>query len=308
MKAQALLLCLLWTAFLPGCRDRPRTSPAPQVVVGSDKPPFLLKPGSLKFAVIGDSGRWSAEQRETAVQLAAQCEKFPFDCVLMLGDNNYGDGSPESYKIRFEHPFKPLLDSEVPFYAALGNHDMGAQWQYPLFNMGGQRYYTFERSSGVLPPLVGERVRFFAADTVNLDADQLVWLDRHLSESKAEWKIVFMHHPLYSSGRYAFSSTLLRGTLEQTLIEHHVDVVFAGHEHLYERVSPQGGVMHFVNGAAVSVRTGDLQPSAYQAKGYDRDLSFMLIEIAGNTMYFQAINRVGEAVDSGKVIKRKSSS
>ncbi len=304
----ALILCLCWTAVVSGCSDRRAPSSNPEVVVGSDKPPFLLKPGSLKFAVIGDSGRWSAEQRETAAQLSAQREKFPFDFVLMLGDNNYGDGSPESYKRRFEDPFKPLLDANVKFYAALGNHDFGPQWQYPLFNMAGQRYYTFERSSGVLPPLVGDRVRFFAADTVNLDADQLVWLDRHLSESKAGWKIVFMHHPLYSSGRYAFSSALLRRTLEQTLIEHQVDVVFAGHEHLYERVSPQSGVMHFVNGAAGSVRTGDLQLSAYLAKGYDGDLSFMLVEIAGDSMYFQAINRVGETVDSGKIIKRKASS
>ena len=308
VKARAAILLCLCSAWLAGCSRAGTASPGPEVIVGSEKPFFLLKPGSLKFAVIGDSGRWSVEQRETAAQLWAQREKFPFDFVLMLGDNNYGDGSPESYKVRFEGPYKPLLDADVKFYAALGNHDAGPQWQYPLFNMGGHRYYSFEHSSGVLPPLVGDRVRFFAADTVNLDGDQLVWLDRHLSESKAGWKIVYMHHPLYSSGRYAFSSAVLRRTLEQSLIEHEVDVVFAGHEHLYERMIPQSGVMYFVNGAAGSVRTGDLRPSSYQAKGYDKDLSFMLIEIAGDTMYFQTINRLGETVDSGRIVKRKASS
>jgi 3',5'-cyclic AMP phosphodiesterase CpdA len=226
----------------------------------------------------------------------------------MLGDNNYGDGSPESYKVRFENPFKPLLDADVKFYAALGNHDAGPQWNYPLFNMGGHRYYTMERTSGPAPPLVGERVQFFALDTVNLDDDQMSWLDRQLSESKADWKIVYLHHPLYSSGRYAFSSAAVRWTLEQAFIEHEVDVVFAGHEHLYERMAPQSGVMYFVAGATGSVRTGDLRPSTYQAKGYDRDLSFMLLEVAGDAMYFQAINRLGETIDSGKIIKRKSSS
>jgi 3',5'-cyclic AMP phosphodiesterase CpdA len=258
--------------------------------------------------VLGDSGRWSAEQRQTAAQLVAQREKFRFDLVLLLGDNNYGDGSSESYKDRFEDPFKPLLDARVKFYAALGNHDAGEQWNYPLFNMGGHRYYTFERTSGPAPPLVGERVQFFAVDSVNLDDGEMSWLDRQLSESKADWKIVYLHHPLYSSGRYAFSSAVRRRTLEQTLIEHGVDVVFAGHEHLYERMHPQSGVMYFVNGAAGSVRTGDLRPSAYQAKGYDGDLSFMLVELAGDAMYFQAVNRVGETVDSGKIVKRKSSS
>ena len=121
----------------------------------------------------------------------------------MLGDNNYGDGSPESYRERFEEPYKPLLDAGVKFYAARGNHDVGAQWEYPLFNMGGERYYTFERKAGVLPPVGGDRVQFFALDSVNLDNGQLSWFDRQLSESNAEWKIVFFHHPIYSSGRYA---------------------------------------------------------------------------------------------------------
>lgn len=299
----ALLVCLLSAGVASAC-ERP-ASTTPDVSVGSGNR-SLRSPASLKFAVIGDSGRWSAEQRQTAARLAAQRQKFPFDFVLMLGDNNYGDGSPESYRNRFEEPFKPLLDASVRFYAALGNHDVGEQWNYPLFNMGGHRYYTFERRSGVLPPLVGDRVRFFSVDTVTLDAEQLAWLDRELSGSRAHWKIVFMHHPIYSSGRYAFSSALLRRTLEQTLIEHEVDVVFAGHEHLYERMAPQNGVMYFVSGAAGSVRTGDLQSrSSFQAKGYDRDLSFMLVEIAGNTMYFEAINRVGETIDEGQIVRKK---
>ena len=309
--AALLLLGLFVPAVFLGC-DKPHTAAlTPEIVVGSDQPPFLLRPGSLKFAVIGDSGRWSTEQRQTAAQLGTEREGFPFDFVLMLGDNNYGDGSPGSYVPRFEEPFKPLLDANVKFYAAVGNHDQGPQLNYPLFNMSGHRYYTFERTAGVVPPVVGDmgnRVRFFAVDTVNLDAEQMVWLDRELSESKADWKIVYMHHPLYSSGRYAFSSALLRRTLEQTLIEHQVDVVFSGHEHLYERMRPQSGVMYFVSGAAGSVRTGDLRPSSHQAKGYDGDLSFMLVEIAGNTLYFQAVNRIGERIDEGKLVRRKPSS
>jgi 3',5'-cyclic AMP phosphodiesterase CpdA len=184
---------------------------------------------------------------------------------------------------------------------------VGPQWNYPLFNMGGQRYYTFVRETGI-PPLAGDRVQFVAVDSVNLDDGQLSWLDRQLSESKAEWKIVFFHHPIYSSGRYAASSAARRFTLERVLIEHAVDAVFAGHEHVYERMAPQMGVMHFVAGASGSVRVGDLQPSSYQAKGYDRDLTFMLIEIAGDAMYFRAVTRTGEIIDRGKIVKTKPSS
>jgi predicted phosphodiesterase len=300
--AVALSLCVASACAGPAPRS------GPQVIVGDHEVPLALKPVSLKFAVIGDSGQWSGVQRATAAQLAAQRETFPFESVLMLGDNNYGDGSPESYRVRFEEPYKPLLDAGVTFYAVRGNHDAGAQWEYPLFNMGGQRYYTFQRNTGPLPPLAGNRVQFFGLDSVNLDDGQLSWLDRQLSESKAEWKVAFFHHPIYSSGRYALSSAARRSTLEHVLIEHQVDVVFSGHEHVYERMAPQNGVMYFVVGASGAVRTGDLKPTSYQAYGYDRDLSFMLIEIAGSAMYFRAVNRVGDVVDSGRIVRTKSSS
>jgi 3',5'-cyclic AMP phosphodiesterase CpdA len=303
------IVCALWLFAASACNTSdPHTYQGPQVVAGDYEPPIALRPASLKFAVIGDSGQWSEAQRETAAQLSAQREKMRFDLVLMLGDNNYGDGSPESYRVRFEEPYRALLDAGVTFHAARGNHDAGPQWEYPLFNMGGQRYYTFQRKAGPLPPLVGDRVQFFALDSVNLDDDQLSWFDRQLSESKAEWKIVFFHHPIYSSGRYELSSAARRATLEGVLIEHQVDAVFAGHEHLYERMAPQSGVMYFVVGASGAVRVGDLRPSSYRAAGYDRDLSFLLVEILGDTMYFRAVNRVGQTIDRGKIIKTKSSS
>lgn len=297
--------------FLAGaiaCGNPAGTAPRPpEVVAGEAHPPAILKPVSLKFAIIGDSGQWSTAQRETAARLAEERGQFPFDFVLMLGDNNYGDGSPESYRVRFEEPYKPLLDAGVKFYAALGNHDVSGQWNYPLFNMNGHRYYTFQRRAGVLPPVAGDHARFFAVDTVNLDDEQLSWLDRELSGSRAEWKIVFLHHPLYSSGRYATSSAMRRRVLERVLVEHQVDVVFAGHEHVYERMVPQNGIVHFIAGATGAVRAGDLQPREYHAAGYDRDLSFVLAEIAGDGFYFRAVNRLGETVDQGKIVKRKSS-
>jgi 3',5'-cyclic AMP phosphodiesterase CpdA len=305
---RALLCVLVCLAASPACSDHARSA-APerlQVIAGDARPPGVLKGGSLKFAVIGDSGRWSDAQRQTAAQLTAAHHDFPFDFVLMLGDNNYGDGSPDSYRQRFELPYKPLLDAGVTFYASLGNHDAGPQWTYPLFNMNGNRYYTFERKTGVLPSIAGDRVQFFAADTVSMDDQQLVWLDRELSHSTADWKIVFCHHPIYSSGRYAFSSAARRRTLEQIFVQHEVDLVFSGHEHLYERMKPQGGVMYFVAGGSGSVRQGDLRPGEYTAAGYDRDLTFMLLEIAGDAVYFRTVNRVGEIVDRGKIVRERN--
>lgn len=301
---RVVLLFLCVGVFLPGCNEKPSAGYQPEIVTGADNPPLPAKSTALRFAIIGDAGRWSKQQQELARELISQRQAFPYEFVLMLGDNNYGDGSPESYRVRFEQPYKPLLDAGVKFYAALGNHDIGPQWDYPLFNMNGHRYYTFEEKKGV--PLISENsVRFFVLDTNQLDTDQVAWFERELSGSNADWKIAFFHHPIYSSGRYTWTTLVRRRTLEPLMVKYGVDVVLAGHEHVYERMVPQNGIVHFTSGSAGSVRVGDLQPSPIMAKGYDRDLSFMLVEISGDTLYFQSINRQGETVDSGRITKSK---
>jgi hypothetical protein len=82
-----------------------------------------------------------------------------------------------------------------------------------------------------------------------------------------------------------------------------VDVVFAGHEHVYEHIWPQKGISYFIEGASGQLRYGDLKPSDITSKGFDTDRTFMLIEIAGDEMYFETVSRAGAVVDSG-VIRR----
>ena len=73
-----------------------------------------------------------------------------------------------------------------------------------------------------------------------------------------------------------------------------------GHDHIYERVTPQHGVQYFTSGAGGALRKGDLHATATTAAGFDQDTHFMLIEISGDTLYFQAISRIGDTVDSGQ--------
>ena len=311
-RAPVLLSCLSF-AVLSACGGSPPehgpgggAAANPEVVSPDDRPLSAIG-GVLKFAVIGDSGRWSQEQRELARQLAAQHERFPFEFVLMLGDNNYGDGSPQSFKVRFEEPYQPLLEAGVKFYATLGNHDedIGEQWKYPLFNMGGQRYLTFEKKTGLLPAVAGTSVRFFVLNTNRLDAEQVAWLNEQTRASQADWKIAYAHHPLFSTGRYASSNAPRRRVLEPIYVRNGVDVVFAGHEHFYERLAPQNGVVYFVAGGSGSVRKGEMTASDLVDRGYDQDLSFMLVAIGGDTMHFQTLNRLGETVDSGRITKKR---
>jgi predicted phosphodiesterase len=89
-------------------------------------------------------------------------------------------------------------------------------------------------------------------------------------------------------------------------VRHGVDVVFAGHEHFYERIKPQKGIYYFISGSGGKLRKGDVKKgSALTDKAFDGDMSFMLIEVAGDQMYFQVISRTGETVDSGVIARTK---
>jgi hypothetical protein len=252
-----------------------------------------LKPKSVRFAVFGDNGTGGPEQYEVAQQMVRQRTKFPFDFVLMMGDNIYGSDTAADFRRKFEDPYKPMLDAGVKFYATLGNHDNPNQRLYKPFNMDGKRYYSFKK----------ENVEFFSLDSTYMDPQQLAWVDKQLSGSTAAWKICFFHHPLYSDGKFHGPDRDLRARLEPLLAKGGVSVVLSGHEHFYERLKPHQGIYYFIIGNGGQLRYHDLKPSPDVAKGFDTDRGFALFEIAGDELYFQALSRTGEIVDSGVIQK-----
>jgi predicted phosphodiesterase len=252
-----------------------------------------VKNDSVKFAVIGDSGTGDSHQMSVANQLATSRAKFPFDFVLMMGDNLYTGDSTKAYEKAFERPYKPLLDAGVKFYASLGNHDDPSERLYKPFNMNGERYYTFK------PP--NSSARFFALDSNYVDDKQLAWLDKELAASGSDWKICFFHHPLYSSGETHGSAELQRERLEPVFLKYGVNVVLSGHEHFYERIKPQKGIQYFIVGNSAKVRVGDLRTSELTAKGWDQGYGFLLVEISGDELFFQDISDKGETIDAGSL-------
>ena len=250
---------------------------------------------SVKFAVIGDTGTGGQDQRDVAAQLTAWHARFPFEFVVMVGDNMYGSDKPRDYVKKFEEPYKALLGAGVKFYASLGNHDNPNQRFYKPFNMNGERYYTFK-------PSLTAGVRVFALDSTYMNPPQVEWLDKELKASGSDWKIALFHHPLYSSGDRHGSVLTLREQLEPTFVTHGVNVVLTGHDHFYERLKPQKGIAYFVVGSSAKLRRGS-NTSELTAKTYDDGYAFMLVEIEGDTFHFQTLNERGQTVDSGVVRK-----
>ncbi len=257
-------------------------------------------------------------------------ERLPFGLVLMLGDNiyggtfNQGGGNKSDFEEKFDRPYAALLRRGVVFRATFGNHDMQTRdgrdlvESYERFHIERpEGYYNF--TAGTLPdgtPLL----EFFVLNTVRLEKDkrdpeQLTWLERALAASRARWRVVYGHHPLYSSGKRHGADLKLRAKLEPLFLPHaapggtghreigqpQVHVVFAGHDHIYERFQPQKGIAYFVCGASGKLRRGNARPGAELAAVNDRERVFLIWEATPDELRFRAINERGEAFDCGAV-------
>jgi len=254
-----------------------------------------IKEGSVRFAIIGDTGSGTDKQQQIADMMVRYKKAFPFEFVLMMGDNLYGGESAKDYDKKFESVYKVLLDAKLKFYATLGNHDDANQRLYENFNMNGKEYYSFKKGHAI----------FFALNSNYMDKRQVDWFEDELSKNNSEWKICFFHHPPYSSGKAHGPDKQLREVVEPIFVKHGVNVVFSGHEHFYERLKPQKGIYYFISGAGGKLRAGDVGVSQVSAKSFDRDMHFMLIEIVDDKMHFQVISRTGKTIDSGTLIQQR---
>lgn len=293
MRFAQLLLLPLLIAFYPGLPgdEIPPGSPAfSQEEIDVRLP---LKDGSIRWAVIGDNGTGERPELDIANQMQRYWTKVKFDFVTMDGDNIYGGHSPRDFKLKFEEPYKPLLDEGVKFYASLGNHDDAQiEINYKPYSMNGNRYYTFDKKN----------VEFFVLDSNYMNPEQLAWLESKLKSSTAKWKIAYFHHPLYTCAKFHGPDVDLRNQLMPLFTQYGVNVVWSGHEHVYEHLKPQQGIYFFLVGDSGQLRYHNIRESCdLDVVGFDTDRTFMLVEIDSDQMYFQTISRTGATIDSGQL-------
>lgn len=243
----------------------------------------------LRFVSVADTGTGDKGQYAVAKAMNEYHRKKPYNLVILAGDNIYNNGEIEKVEAVFERPYQPLLEKGVKFHACLGNHDIRTdngvpQVNYPKFNMLG-RYYTFTR----------ENVQFFALDT-NGNADwknQLIWLDKELNSSKAVWKIVFGHHPIYASGVYGSNANFIK-TFTPIFQKYRVQLYINGHEHHYERTKPINGTTYLICGAGAGSRPVGRSPWTEYST---RDLSFAAYDVYADRMEINAIDTSNRVFD-----------
>lgn len=256
---------------------------------------LTLEPSTplLRFISVADTGTGDRGQYAVAEAMDRYYSQNAFDLAILAGDNIYNDGEIEKIAAVFERPYQSLLKQGVKFQACLGNHDIRTangepQVRYPGFNMLG-RYYTFRR----------EGVQFFALDT-NHNAEwknQLSWLEQELSRSEAPWKVVFGHHPIYSSGHYGVNQVFIKN-LTPLFQKYGVQLFINGHDHDYERTHLIKGTTYLTCGAGAGVRP--VNRSEWTAHSASQ-LSFAGFELYSDRMVINGINTKSVVFDRGVI-------
>ena len=278
----------------------------PGIGVDSQRVAEVEQTSSNRFAVIGDYGQAGDAERDVANLV----KSWNPEIIVTTGDNNYNDGSADTidenigkYYSDFIYPYHGSYGNGAQvnrYFPSLGNHDWntpGAQPYLDYFTLpGNERYYDFTWGP----------VHFFIIDSDNDEPDgnewdsiQGEWLKSQLAKSIDQWKIVVMHHAPYSSGNHGSSSRM-----QWPYADWGADVVLSGHDHTYERISPTGDILYFVNGlGGKSKYDFSDDPIEGSQVRYNEDYGAMLVDVSLERIRFQFINRQEEQIDDFSLVK-----
>jgi len=240
-----------------------------------------------------------------ALRMARTYRESPYGVVLLAGDVCYYGHIDDRYEAVFTRPYRALIDAGVDWELAVGNHDVEGgngdlrdrssgdgpdELAAELAHFGKDRSYYAARHGPVEVFVVDSGMVLAGGDAA---ADQLTWLAGALEASQSPWKVALMHHPSYSSGRHR-SSLRLRRAIEPVLAEARVDLAFAGHDHHYERTTPQHGIVHVVSGGGCKLTLTGRSPFTAVAESV---LHFVHVVVRGDTLEARALAPDGRVVD-----------
>ena len=271
----------------------------------------------LNFAVIGDWGRQGRpDQKQVADQMGIACQNAKASFVISVGDNFYEHGLTSLEDDHWQLSYEKVYDApslQVPWYVILGNHDYAGN-TVPQLEYGKthprwiipDRYYT-----KVYPIDDATTVECFYIDTCPFideyqhnpqfseipaqDAKlQLQWLDQSLAASKAPWKLVFGHHPIYSSGLGHGNQPEMIEHILPLLQKHKVQAYFAGHDHDLEHLKV-GDLDLIVSGAGSEHRPVKLPGSSPFSQATS---GFAMVSLGAHEMRVTFIDNKGAALYS----------
>ena len=253
----------------------------------------------LNILIYGDAGSGEEGQYAAGEAMAREHLISPFDFAVSVGDNQYIATSSDTYERIFERPYARLIESGVPFFQTLGNHDW--EWGRATDQLEyASKVDAIARGKGgfVLPAknyvIKKPGVKLIFASTTNafglvdLSKETFAFLDRELSEEFFGWKILITHLPFFSTGPRG-DNRELQSKLFPLLRKYPVDLYFAGHEHNAELMKPWEWMTHAVVGNGREYRPGRVS-SEQRSLFFMDQVGFARLRISGNEAMLQFIN------------------
>jgi Calcineurin-like phosphoesterase len=285
-------------------------------------PLLLLLAASLpaqtpfRFVAVGDTGSGSPAQQRVADQMWSWMQTHPFKLVVMLGDNIYGNheisggGSPRFFHDKFDLQYLRFEQAGVVFHATVGNHDRQTDHaqaeiddvaRFGILGKDGYYNYTSPKEFDVNGrPLI----EFFCINSElrhekEKQAAQTAWLDKALSQSRAVWKVVYLHHPLYTVRGQHSPAVELRELIRPAMEKNHVQIILAGHNHFYARMKPVNGALQLISGGGGRHLAFPFNDNCAVLSA--RKYHFVGAEVFPDKINFTAIDQYGDTFDTVSV-------
>jgi len=271
-------------------------------------------PAPVRFAVYGDSRSNPEKHARVAQAIAAHDPAF----VVHTGDFVSDGRVRAQWVAQFFVPAAELLRG-CPILPAMGTHEKHSPVFYDYFAPPRELLWA-ERLRGAPPaafPTAGWTAwRFGSLDFLVLNSyasvkpgdPQLVWLEQALAECRGTWRIVVAHEPFFSSGKHG-GSEKLREALLPLLLERGVDLVFAGHDHTYERTVPFADGDDSSAPPLVQIVTGGggaslykVQPGPWAAHA-SSTLNFCIVGVEDDALVVSAYDDASRPLDCAVLTK-----
>ncbi|MEZ5960094.1 MAG: tartrate-resistant acid phosphatase type 5 family protein [Hyphomonadaceae bacterium] len=283
-------------------------------------PKAFAQAQTLHFAVIGDWGQASAQQRQVADALAGVALQTNPRFIISTGDNFYPRGVGSVSDPQFRESFEEVYSAaslQRPWYVVLGNHDYegspnaeiaysarSSRWRMP------SRYWAEQVDAG------GVAATFYFLDTTPIARlnnaaahvpligssgearEQLEWLEQRLSTDTSPWKIVIGHHPIFSSGNHGDTPAVAE-RIRPLLERYGVQAYFNGHDHDLEHLV-HAGVNYVCSGSGALSR--QVEPVEHSRFAY-ADIGFASCALDSEALTLRFHDRTQAVIYEAQIVR-----